>query len=228
MKIELYGNRELLNIGKLELHTGEVHIWKLRWRELEAFWNRQKPILEKEECQKAKHYRFHEDKMRYLAGKIAVRMFLKEYSGEDKIVLRQGKYGKLYWKAPPGQRKITFNLSHSGEWVLAIFASRQAVGIDVQEMGEISEYMEIAKNFFTEEEAAEIQETESPERFYQYWAAREAHLKALGIGLNKGMDFFSVRENKIIEKGKIKSGWKLYPILIKDYAAYAAVQGKGR
>lgn len=132
-------------MGKLELHTVEVHIWKLRWRELETFWNRYKPILEKEECQKAKHYRFHEDKMRYLAGKIAVRMFLKEYSGEDKIVLRQGKYGKLYWKAPPGQRKITFNLSHSGEWVLAIFASRQAVGIDVQEMGEISEYMEIAK-----------------------------------------------------------------------------------
>ena len=155
-------------------------------------------------------------------------MLLKEYSGEDKIVLRQGKYGKLYWKAPPGQRKITFNLSHSGEWVLAIFACRQAVGIDVQEMGEIPEYMEIAKNFFTEEEAAEIQETESSERFYQYWAAKEAYLKALGIGLNKGMNFFSVRENKIIEKGKIKSGWKLYPILIKDYAAYAAVQEKGR
>ena len=37
-----------------------------------------------------------------------------------------------------------------------------------------------------------------------------------------------IEENKIIEKGKIKSGWKLYPILIKDYAAYAAVQGKGR
>ena len=152
-------------------------------------------------------------------------MLLKEYSGEDKIVLRQGKCGKLYWKASPGQRQITFNLSHSGEWVLAIFASRQAVGIDVQEMGEISEYMEIAKNFFTEEEATEIQKTESPER---YWAAKEAYLKALGIGLNKGMDFFSVRENKIIEKGKIKSGWKLYPILIKDYAAYAAVQEKGR
>lgn len=36
MKIELYGNRELLNMGKLELHTVEVHIWKLRWRELET------------------------------------------------------------------------------------------------------------------------------------------------------------------------------------------------
>ena len=112
--------------------------------------------------------------------------------------------------------------------MLAIFAYRQAVGIDVQEMGEIPEYMEIAKNFFTEEETAEIQETESLERFYQYWAAKEAYLKALGIGLNKGMDFFSVRKNRVIENGKVKSGWKLYPILIKDYAAYAAVQEKGR
>lgn len=215
-------------MGKLELHTGEIHIWKLRWRKLETFWQWHKSILEKEECHKAEYYHFHEDKMRYLAGRITVRMLLKEYSGEKKIVLNQGKYGKLYWEVPPGHREITFNLSHSGEWVLAIFTYRQAVGIDVQEMGEIPEYMEIARNFFTEEETAAIRETESPERFYQCWAAKEAYLKALGIGLNKGMDFFSVRENKIIEKGKIKSGWKLYPILIKDYAAYAAVQEKGR
>lgn len=143
MKIESYGNRELMHMGKLELHTGEVHIWKLRWRELETFWEWHKPLLEKEEYQKVKHYHFYEDQMRYLTGKIAVRMLLKEYSGVDKIVLRKGKYGKLYWKAPPGQKEITFNLSHSGEWVLTIFACQQAVGIDVQKIGEIPEYMEI-------------------------------------------------------------------------------------
>ena len=228
MKIKLYGDQEFLHTGRLKLHTGEAHIWKLRWRELERFWEQHISLLDKEECQKAGRYRFYEDKMRYLAGKIAVKMLLKEYSGVDKIVLQKGKYGKLYWQSPPGQREITFNLSHSGKWVLAIFAYRQAVGIDVQEMGEIPEYMEIAKNFFTEEETAEIQETESLERFNQYWAAKEAYLKALGIGLNKGMDFFSVRKNRVIENGKVKSGWKLYPILIKDYAAYAAVQEKGR
>ena len=92
-------------MGKLELHTGEVHIWKLRWRELETFWEWHKPLLEKEEYQKVKHYHFYEDQMRYLTGKIAVRMLLKEYSGVDKIVLRKGKYGKLYWKAPPGQNE---------------------------------------------------------------------------------------------------------------------------
>lgn len=108
MKIESYGNRELMHMGKLELHTGEVHIWKLRWRELETFWEWHKPLLEKEEYQKVKHYHFYEDQMRYLTGKIAVRMLLKEYSGVDKIVLRKGKYGKLYWKAPPGQKEITF------------------------------------------------------------------------------------------------------------------------
>ena len=228
MKIESYGNRELMHMGKLELHTGEVHIWKLRWRELETFWEWHKPLLEKEEYQKVKHYHFYEDQMRYLTGKIAVRMLLKEYSGVDKIVLRKGKYGKLYWKAPPGQKEITFNLSHSGEWVLTIFACQQAVGIDVQKIGEIPEYMEIAEKFFATEEAAEIREAGNSERFYHYWAAKEAYLKALGIGLNRGMGFFSVRGNRIIENGKVKSGWKLYPILIKDYAAYAAVQEKGR
>ena len=228
MKIESYGNRELMHMGKLELHTGEVHIWKLRWRELETFWEWHKPLLEKEEYQKVKHYHFYEDQMRYLTGKIAVRMLLKEYSGVDKIVLRKGKYGKLYWKAPPGQKEITFNLSHSGEWVLTIFACQQAVGIDVQKIGEIPEYMEIAEKFFATEEAAEIREAGNSERFYHYWAAKEAYLKALGIGLNRGLGFFSVRGNRIIENGKVKSGWKLYPILIKDYAAYAAVQEKGR
>lgn len=122
MKIELYGNRELVHRGKLELHTGEIHIWKIQWRELETFWKRYNSLLEKEECQKTEHYRFYEDQMRYLAGKIAVRILLKEYSGVDKIVLGKGKYGKLYWKAPPGQKEITFSLSHSGEWVLAVFA----------------------------------------------------------------------------------------------------------
>ena len=66
MKIESYGNRELMHMGKLELHTGEVHIWKLRWRELETFWEWHKPLLEKEEYQKVKHYHFYEDQMRYL------------------------------------------------------------------------------------------------------------------------------------------------------------------
>ena len=228
MKIESYGNWEFMHMGKLKLYTGEAHIWKLRWRELDTFWEQNKSLLEKEEYQKAEHYHFYEDQMRYLTGKIAVRMLLKKYSGVDKIVLKKGKYGKLYWKAPLGQREITFNLSHSGEWVLAIFACQQAVGIDVQKMEGIPEYMEIAEKFFATEEVAEIRKAGNSERFYQYWAAKEAYLKALGIGLNRGMCFFSIRGNGIIENGKVKSGWKLYPILIKDYAAYAAIQEKGR
>lgn len=140
----------------------------------------------------------------------------------------QGKITVCPIQLPGREERITFSLSHSGEWVLAVFAYQQAVGIDVQEMGGIPEYMEIAEKFFATEEAAEIRGAGNPERFYQYWAAKEAYLKALGIGLNRGMSFFSVRGNRIIENGKVKSGWELYPILIKDYAAYAAVQEKGR
>lgn len=59
--------------------------------------------------------------------------------------------------------------------------------------------------------------------FFQYWSAKEAYLKALGIGLGNGMDFFSVKGNVIEENGIIKHEWKLIPITIKNYAAYVAV-----
>ena len=36
---------------------------------METFWEQHKSLLEKEECQKAEHYHFYEDKMRCLAGK---------------------------------------------------------------------------------------------------------------------------------------------------------------
>lgn len=50
-----------------------------------------------------------------------------------------------------------------------------------------------------------------------------SYLKALGIGLGNGMDFFSVKGNVIEENGIIKHEWKLIPITIKNYAAYVAV-----
>ena len=63
--------------------------------------------------------------------------------------------------------------------------------------------------------------------FFQYWAAKEAYVKALGIGLGRGMDFFSVRNGKIAEKDKKDQDWFLYPVRIKGYAAYVAAHKKG-
>ncbi len=100
------------------------------------------------------------------------------------------------------------------------------IGVDVQEMAECPDYREIAENFYTAEEAEDVK-NEGPDLFFQYWAAKEAYVKALGIGLGRGMDFFSVRNEKIAEKDKKDQDWFLYPVRIKGYAAYVAAHKKG-
>ena len=73
-----------------------------------------------------------------------------------------------------------------------------------RKLGGIPEYMEIAENVFLQsEEAAEIRGAGNPERFYQYWAAKEAVSQSAGNRLKCGeMSFFSVRGNRIIEMEK--------------------------
>lgn len=41
------------------------------------------------------------------------------------------------------------------------------------------------------------------------------------------MDFFSVRNGEITEKGRKGQGWHLYPVKIEGYAAYVAAHKKG-
>lgn len=227
MKIEVYRNRELLAEDMADLQEDIVHIWNIQWREMGDFWNRHRDILNGKEIVQARRYRLYEDKMRFISGKILTRFLLGHYLGTDKIILKNGKYGKPYHEKVANQKTVEFNISHSGEKVLAAFSYSYKVGIDVQEIKEIPDYMEIAENFFSKEEAADIMQNGGLKLFYQYWAAKEAYLKALGIGLNRGMDFFSVRNEKIIERGKEKNEWYLYPIKMKDYATCVAIQEKG-
>ena len=131
-----------------------------------------------------------------------------------------------YHKEIAGKQTVNFNISHSGEFILEGFAVGMDIGVDVQEMAGCPDYREIAGNFYTAEEAEDVI-NEGPELFFQYWAAKEAYVKAIGIGLGRGMDFFSVRNGKIAEKGRKGQGWHLYPVKIEGYAAYVAAHKKG-
>lgn len=100
------------------------------------------------------------------------------------------------------------------------------VGVDIQEIIDCSEYLEIARSFFEPEEVKNIEESNSKELFFQYWSAKEAYLKAIGVGLLKGMSFFSVKDGVIKENGRKKDHWKLIPIKVQGYAAYIALKEK--
>ena len=225
MEIKRYGAKEFLAAGKLCIRENEIHIWCICWPEMTDFWVNHEYILSGQESEQVGRFRFSEDRMRYIAGKVVVRLLLKRYLDVETIDFSVSERGKPYHKKIAGKQTVDFNISHSGEFILAGFAVGMDIGVDVQEMAGCPDYWEIAGNFYTEEEAEDVIK-EGAALFFQYWAAKEAYVKALGIGLGRGMDFFSVRNGKIAEKDKKDQDWFLYPVRIKGYAAYVAAHKK--
>ena len=89
---------------------------------------------------------------------------------------------------------LQFNLSHSaGRAVLAV--SRSAVGVDVEHDRERLDPLGLASRYFFGAEHDAIRAATPDERtptFLRYWVAKEAVLKAQGVGLAFPLDAFAV------------------------------------
>lgn len=230
MRIKLYENRDFMRRTQIKLMQEEVHIWCIRWKEVIPVFEYYQLMLDQKEKEKMEEYYFYEDRMRYVAGKVITKLVLIQYLEEEEISFLSHKFGKPYYKSISGKQDIEFNISHSGEMILVAFSRDAKIGVDIQEIIDCSEYLEIARSFFEPEEVKNIEESNSKELFFQYWSAKEAYLKAIGVGLLKGMSFFSVKDGVIKENGRKKDHWKLIPIKVQGYAAYIALKennGKG-
>lgn len=107
---------------------------------------------------------------------------------ERDVTIAYGPHGKPYVKE---RTDIHFNLSHSGDYVLAVFAPVE-VGCDIQQIGEVKNHARIAARFFTEDEQAAIAQGMD---FYRVWARKESYIKCLGDGMARDLRSFSVVED---------------------------------
>jgi 4'-phosphopantetheinyl transferase len=83
-----------------------------------------------------------------------------------------------------------FSLSHSGGWVLLALALGQPVGVDLESLRPRERLLALAQRFFTSTEANALHnlpETERLRAFYALWTAKEAVLKAAGVGIGYGL-----------------------------------------
>lgn len=188
MRIKLYENRDFMRRTQIKLMQEEVHIWCIRWKEVIPVFEYYQLMLDQKEKEKMEEYYFYEDRMRYVAGKVITKLVLIQYLEEEEISFLSHKFGKPYYKSISGKQDIEFNISHSGEMILVAFSRDAKIGVDIQEIIDCSEYLEIARSFFEPEEVKNIEESNSKELFFQYWSAKEAYLKAIGVGLTS-MEF---------------------------------------
>jgi 4'-phosphopantetheinyl transferase len=145
-------------------------------------------LLTAEEIARAEGYARDEDRRRRLAARALLRLTLAEALGRSPtaLVFATGAHGKPSLTGAG----LAFSLSHSAERLLIAVSRAGEVGADVERRGVARDLDAAARFAFTAEEQAALAPLSGPARergFLRLWTAKEAALKALGVGMQRPM-----------------------------------------
>lgn len=156
-------------------------------------------LLSDDEKQRADRYRFDVHRHRFISSRGKLREILAQRGqcrAED-IRFEAGRYGKPCIIAPASLKQLHFNASASGPRATVAISAAFPLGFDIEQINykKARDLDLIVKNQFTIQEQKWYLRHNQAERiqaFYTLWTCKEAYLKALGLGLSKGLDRFSV------------------------------------
>ncbi|ABI77260.1 putative 4'-phosphopantetheinyl transferase [Hyphomonas neptunium ATCC 15444] len=163
--------------------------------------------LSPDERQRAAAFATSELQRRWIAARAGMRGILGTVLNvrPNAPVFALGKHGRPYLTSP--DCPYSFNLSHSN--ALAAFAVCDAVvGVDVEQIKALPEG--VAGMVFSPPEIAALEaepETRQAEKFFQFWAAKEAVLKALGTGLTVSGRSFTLDVSQAAAPRLIAADW---------------------
>lgn len=146
-------------------------------------------IVSQERSNKANHFRFMKDAYRCVFAEILLSYCLYETFNEKvSIDLKYNKYGKPIMR---NLSNFSFNISHSGDWVVVAYGKSE-VGVDIEKIQ--SNESPILDSILSEEETKYVYSDEEKRnsRFIEIWGAKESYIKYLGTGLSTAMNSFSV------------------------------------
>ncbi|MCI8300013.1 MAG: 4'-phosphopantetheinyl transferase superfamily protein [Lachnospiraceae bacterium] len=142
-------------------------------------------------------YRMKKDQMLSLGAGILIDKGLQNFGlREAKVRIAEGMYGKPYF---PDYPDIHFNVSHSEQMVIAVFADIE-VGCDIEYTDAID--LKLAEKFFCRSEYEFIMKHQNQERkeaFYRIWTMKESFMKAVGSGMMLPMNEFYIKIGRQIQ-----------------------------
>ena len=151
------------------LTAGEVHIWRVRLNRGKAG----PPTAE--ELERAARFATPVLRRRYLRSHAALRAILSSVTGAP-LEFAFHEKGKPYLVSAP---EVRFNLAHSHEMALVAVTRDVEIGVDIEQIRKLPEYVAIAQRFFPAGHPA----PSSVRDFFRHWTRFEALLKAHGAGL---------------------------------------------
>jgi 4'-phosphopantetheinyl transferase len=167
-----------------QLTALDVHIWASNLNRAVARISSFEQILSAEELDRASRFYFERDRCRFIAGRGILREILGSYleMNPSQLHFSFSSHGKPYLGTTP----LHFNVTHSEDLVLVAVSTACTLGIDIERIRPIPEFEDIAINYFSMREAAELMalpQEQQRRAFYRMWTCKEASIKAAGTGL---------------------------------------------
>jgi 4'-phosphopantetheinyl transferase len=167
-----------------------VHIWRVAFdsevRPAAAF----DAVLNTDEQARAARFVHSRDRRYFIVRQAALRTILASYLGLQaaQVEFVSGPHGKPALAAASGLR---FNVSHAGPLGLVAVACDREIGVDIERIREGVDLHGIARSFLPSQDAQALRALAPEDQlaaFFRCWCSREACVKALGIGLARGLD----------------------------------------
>ena len=181
----------------LTITAGEVHVWRASLAVPAAELGRWEATLEADERARAARFHFQTDRDHFVAGRGFLRALLGRYTGRAPAQLRfvYNAFGKPDLATNPGASPLRFNLAHSHGLALCAVTRTRQIGVDVERIRPDFATEEIARKFFSPNEAAKLLALPAELRsavFFDCWTRKEAFIKARGLGMSLPLDQFEV------------------------------------
>jgi 4'-phosphopantetheinyl transferase len=225
------------------ISENEIHVWVANLRCEPHQEESLAATLSTDERARMSRLKSAQARVRFAAARSALRAILGRYLDlpPEQICFSYNRHGKPALAGEQAESLLRFNLSHSQDVALCAVAKGREVGVDVERVRAEFAGLPIAKHFFSPSELAALQAL-SPvlrtEAFFRYWTRKEAFLKALGEGLTRAPQLFTVslRPDEPVAwhddsaDARSSSGWSLTDLALgsdsmRGYVAALAVEG---
>ncbi|MCW8805541.1 MAG: 4'-phosphopantetheinyl transferase superfamily protein [Ignavibacteriaceae bacterium] len=181
------------------LNEKEIHIWNFDLNNI-SMENKQalKVLLSKDELERASKFHFDIDRERFICGSGLLRLFISLYTNiSPKIIsYKHNNYGKPELSGEQNKGNLHFNMSHSQNMLCIGFLRNEQIGVDIEVIKPIKDYIDVANKFFSDFEIVQLNsfpEEKALEAFYTCWTGKEAFIKLSGEGLSYPLKDFATQ-----------------------------------
>jgi 4'-phosphopantetheinyl transferase len=200
------------------IREGEVHVWAAHI-----------PTNAAVECCRIRLPQDEQERAARISHVRARRQFIGARVVARTLLLRHGMiaaFAEPFRYGPRGKPELTgsatFNIAHSGHWIVVAIAPSGALGVDVETRHDGT--LQLAARIMSPPEMAELEiandAAAAGDLVQRCWTAKEAVAKALGLGLAMGF--------RNVTLARITAGWSLFQWrLVEHVWAAAAIDATG-